>query len=201
VGVAIYEIVVTMSIQQHINAWKWAVAGKPRGAWPQEIELPTEGEFREACTLLLKASKEAQAAGHKPGIGGKKKASGVRKTWLTCNGHALRVAYVPKPQAKNVRQTSIASYQEVKKTLGEKCRAVADAALAVSARCGHATDRLVGEEAGMPCALVSARRADISNAGGIVLHGRRYVVAEVGTVLDEKTNRRVNKWVLEEEVS
>lgn len=183
------------TLSPHIKAWKWAVAGQKKAAWPDVVETESEREYVEFCVEILAASKAAQAAGHKTHIGGKNAPSGGKKIWLTCNGYRLVAAFVPKPRQQAVTQTSRESYAKV--NLGQKCLEVAMAALAVQERLGYATDGEVARRLGCSSALVSARRNDIEFAGKIEVGNSQFKIADIGKRHDAATNRRVNAWRLE----
>lgn len=182
------------TLTPHINAWKWAVAGQPKGGWPEVVETHSEKEYLDFAVEISAAANAARAAGHQTNIGGKTNPSGGKKIWLTCNGHRLKVAYVPQPRVQAVTQTSRESYAKV--NLGEKCLEVAKAALAVQAQIGYATDGEVGRFLNCPSALVSARRNDIEKAGGIEVGNSQYRVSGDGQRTDSVTARRVNAWRL-----
>ena len=182
------------TLTPHINAWKWAVAGQPKGGWPEVVETHSEVEYIGHCAEILAAAQSAQSAGHQTYIGGKNNPSGGKKIWRTCNGYRLKVAYVPQPRAQAVTQTSRESYAKV--NLGEKCLEVAKAALAVQAQIGYATDGEIGRFLNCPSALVSARRNDIEKAGGIEVGNSRYSISGDGQRTDSVTARRVNAWRL-----
>jgi hypothetical protein len=176
----------------HIKAWKWAVTGQPNGQWPEVVETHSEKEYLDFAVEISAAANAAKTAGHQTHIGGSQNPSGGKKMWLTANGKRLTVAYVPKPRAQAVTETSRESYRKV--NLGQKCEEVAKAAMSVQSTIGYATDGAVARFLGCSSALVSARRNDIENAGGIDIENSQYRIAGAGTIQDLQTNRRVNAW-------
>lgn len=183
------------AITPHINAWKWAVAGQKKAAWPDVVETSEEVEFLGWNAEILAASNAARTAGHDSRIGGKNNPSGGKKIWLACNGFILKAAFVPKPRIQAVTSTSRESYAKV--NLGQKCLEVAAAAMAVQGRLGYATDGEVARHLGCSSALVSARRNDIEKAGKIEVENSQFCISSCGTHHDAATNRRVNAWRLE----
>jgi len=112
---------------------------------------------------------------------------------LSYDGLNLRVQVAKVAKHTNVSATSIEAYKTV--DLGERCEQVARAAL----KLGVCTDNEVGREIGMPANLVSGRRNNIEDAGGITIDGVIYVLKMSGVAKrDPVTKRSGNVWFLEE---
>ena len=184
----------TPSFAQHLTAWKQAVSRQKHPPLPPEIEAANYDEFLRWAAKLAQAKIAANKAGYHCQFnkGGTK--SGRMAAWITSGGFTLKIAFTAKtkrPQA--VTETSRAAYRTV--DLGERCEAVARAAI----KLGVCTDNEVGREIGMPANLVSGRRNNIEDAGGITIDGVIYVVKMSGVAKrDEITKRSGNVWFLEE---
>ena len=184
----------TPSFAQHLTAWKFAVKGQKHPPLPIEIVATTLDEFQNWQAQHMQKKIAANKAGYHCQFnkGGTK--SGRMAAWITSGGFTLKIAFTAKtkrPQA--VTETSRAAYRTV--DLGERCEAVARAAI----KLGLCTDNEVGREIGMPANLVSGRRNNIEDAGGITIDGVIYVVKMSGVAKrDEITKRSGNVWFLEE---
>lgn len=153
------------------------------------IEAATQQEMDEMAADMLEAQKTLHA-NHKgvqfKGVRGKS----VTLSWMGCVLR-VQVAKTKRPQA--VTQTSRDAYKTV--DIDTRCEAVARAAI----KLGVCTDNEVGREIGMPANLVSGRRNNIEDAGGITIDGVIYVVKMSGVAKrDEVTKRSGNVWFLEE---
>lgn len=180
------------TFEQNLTAWKWAVAGQKKAQWPIEIVAHSRSEFDQWADELLQAQKDAKAKGYECRFNGTIKGQRLA-AWATSKSHTIKVVFDAKakrPQA--VTQTSREAYKTV--DLGERCEAVARAAI----KLGVCTDNEVGREIGMPANLVSGRRNNIEDAGGITIDGVVYVVKMSGVAKrDEITKRSGNVWFLE----
>lgn len=155
------------------------------------IEAATQQEMDEMAADMLSAQKTLHA-NHKgvqfKGVRGK-------SVTLSYNGANLRVQVAKQPKHTNVTQTSRDAYKTV--DTADKCEAVARAAI----KLGLCTDNEVAREIGMPANLVSGRRNNIEDAGGITIDGVIYVMKMSGVAKrDEVTKRSGNVWFLQEAV-
>ena len=153
------------------------------------MEAATQQEMDKMAADMLAAQKTLHA-NHKgvqfKGVRGK-------SVTLSYNGYILRVQVEKTKRPQAVTQTSRDAYRTV--DLGERCEAVARAAI----KLGVCTDNDVAREIGMPANLVSGRRNNIEDAGGITIDGVIYVVKMSGVAKrDEITKRSGNVWFLEE---
>lgn len=184
----------TPSFAQHLTSWKQAVSGDKHPPLPIEIVATSVDEFQGWQAQLQSAKIDAGKHGFPCQFnkGGTK--SGRMAAWITSGGFTLKIVYTSKakrPQA--VTQTSRDAYKTV--DIDTRCEAVARAAI----KLGVCTDNDVAREIGMPANLVSGRRNNIEDAGGITIDGVIYVVKMSGVAKrDEITKRSGNVWFLEE---
>ena len=183
-----------LSFNQYLTAWKYHVVGKTAVQLPPELIASDLQEFQNWQRQLAQAKIDANNAGHTCNFNKGGTPSGRCAAWVVANGHTLKIVFNAKakrPQA--VTQTSREAYKTV--DLGERCEAVARAAI----KLGVCTDNEVGREIGMPANLVSGRRNNIEDAGGITIDGIIYVVKMSGVAKrDEITKRSGNVWFLQE---
>ena len=169
------------SFAQHLTAWKQAVAGQKHPPLPLEIIATSQKEFLNWQAQLQGAKIAANKAGYDCSFSKGAMRSGRMAAWVVSYGHTLKIAFtaVKAKRAQAVTQTSRDAYKTV--DLGERCEAVARAAI----KLGVCTDNEVGREIGMPANLVSGRRNNIEDAGGITIDGVVYVVKkELKAMLD-----------------
>lgn len=105
-----------MSIEQHIATWKWAVAGQPKGAWPDCLTTHDRQEYNGWCAALNKAQVEANRSGYVCLARGSDTKSGHKAMWITCNGETLKIQYVPSPRRQEVTETSRTAYRKIDTT-------------------------------------------------------------------------------------
>ena len=112
-------------IQQHIENWKWAVACKPRGTWPETITTDDLRVYRLWCNELNKAAISAKDKNYMVTVKGIDKPKGGGKSmYIRHDVHTLKIAYVPRPRQQAVTETSRAAYAKL--NLGEMQRRVAE---------------------------------------------------------------------------
>lgn len=147
-------------------------------------------EDLQACTKDLHA---LQSALHASGKEARLTSGTGKYVALTYGDLTLRVQTPKVTKKTNVTDTSRDAYKTV--DLGERCEEVARAAI----RLGVCTDNDVAREIGMPANLVSGRRNNIEDAGGITIDGVIYVLKMSGVAKrDPVTKRSGNVWFLEE---
>lgn len=187
----------TPSFNQHLTAWKQAVAGQKHPPLPLEIVATSLDEFQNWQGQLQATKIKAEWSGYTCQFnkGGTK--SGRMAAWIVCNGHTLKITFTAAKQPKhtNATQTSKESYHAL--DLGDACKEMALFALDMMEDFGYCTDLGVERQSGkLKSNLVSARRANIEKAGGIKLdNGEIYQIEMTGkTVRDPVTGRSSNTW-------
>ena len=179
------------SFHQCLTAWKFSVVGKEKAAqWPAEITADSIEQFSLWQKELLATKIEAGKHGHACQFNKGGTSSGRMAAWIVANGYTLKIVYTAGKRRQAVTQTSREAYKTV--DLGERCEAVARAAI----KLGVCTDREVARAIGMDASSVSARRNDIEQALGITIDGVHYMVRVEGSRVDAVTRRRGNTWAL-----
>lgn len=168
-----------MVIQQHIENWKWAVAGKPRGTWPETITTDDLTTYRQWCGLLNKATMQANSKGFAAKAGGADKGkSGGKSMWINSGGHILKIAYVPRPRQQAVTETSIAAFHALERTSLQG--RIAEMIACFSVGGGDATRREIAAAMGLETATVSARVNELLHMPGFYLNGQRCRIVITG---------------------
>lgn len=97
------------SFNQHLTAWKWAVAGKSHSPIPLEIVAASLNEFQNWQAQLQATKIEAEKAKYKCQFNKGGTQSGRVAAWITCNGFTLKIAFTSKakqPKHTNTTATS-----------------------------------------------------------------------------------------------
>lgn len=171
------------AFQDHATGAKTKEFGLPK------FEVATVEDLQD-CTKELHALQSALRASDKEA---RLTSAPGKYVALTYGGLTLRVQTPKVAKKTNVAQTSRDAYKTV--DLGERCEVVARAAI----KLGVCTDNDVAREIGMPANLVSGRRNNIEDAGGIMIDGVIYVLKMSGVAKrDPITKRSGNVWFLEE---
>ena len=102
------------SFNQHLTAWKWAVAGKSHSPIPLEIVAASLDEFQNWQAQLQATKIEAEKAKYKCQFNKGGTQSGRIAAWITCNGFTLKIAFTAKSKRpQDVKPTSKEAYHTI----------------------------------------------------------------------------------------
>lgn len=119
----------------------------------------------------------------------------AKACWLAYGGAQLRVSIAKVAKGGNVAATSKEAYHSL--NLSESCKEMAGHAIKLMDVIGYCTDLEIERVSSMRIKsnLVSARRANILEAGGILMDGTIYHIEMTGeTVKDRVTGRSAMTW-------
>lgn len=163
-----------MHINQEIENFFW-LCTFPKSQIIATIQPENIGEFLSAQTIIQGYQKDIRA-GH--GIDSKLKGVGdISKNGFDVIVGQNRLSVLapstkPVYKKKGVSDTSLAAYASLDKAI----QAAKVAAVVVALQKSHpfVSDSLVAKETGLPSARISARRAELETAGGVLVDGVMY---------------------------